>query len=38
VTEAERTALDGLLVTNPAIRRSRLAWLRDDPEAPGYLE
>jgi TnpA family transposase len=34
ITEAERTALDGLLVTDPAVRRSRFAWLRDAPEAP----
>jgi len=33
-TEAERMALDGLLVTDPAVRRSRFAWLRDAPEAP----
>lgn len=32
--EAEQAALDGLLVTDPAIRRSRFAWLRDAPEAP----
>ncbi|MGI4795848.1 MAG: Tn3 family transposase, partial [Janthinobacterium lividum] len=34
ITEAERTALDSLLVTDPAVRRSRFAWLRDAPEAP----
>ena len=34
ITEAERVALDGLLVTDPAVRRSRFAWLRDVPEAP----
>jgi len=34
VTEAEQVALDGLLVTDPAVRRSRFAWLRDAPEAP----
>ncbi len=34
VTEAEQAALDGLLATDPAIRRSRFAWLRDAPEAP----
>ena len=34
ITEAERIALDGLLVTDPAVRRSRFAWLRDAPEAP----
>ena len=34
ITEAERTALDGLLVTDPAVRRSRFACLRDAPEAP----
>ena len=33
MTEAERSALDGLLVTDPALRRSRFAWLRDAPEA-----
>jgi len=34
MTEAEQATLDGLLVTDPAVRRSRLAWLRDAPEAP----
>ena len=34
ITEAEQTALDRLLVTDPAVRRSRFAWLRDAPEAP----
>jgi TnpA family transposase len=34
ITEAKRIALDGLLVTDPAVRRSRFAWLRDAPEAP----
>lgn len=34
ITEAERILLDGLLVTDPALRRSRFAWLRDAPEAP----
>ena len=34
ITEAQQTTLDGLLVTDPAIRRSRFAWLRDAPEAP----
>lgn len=34
ITEAEQTALDGLLVTDPAVRRSRFAWLREAPEAP----
>ncbi|MDT7953463.1 MAG: DUF4158 domain-containing protein [Acetobacteraceae bacterium] len=34
ITEAERSALQGLLVTDPAVRRSRFAWLRDAPEAP----
>jgi hypothetical protein len=34
ITEAEQIALDGLLVTDPAVRRSRFAWLRDAPEAP----
>jgi hypothetical protein len=34
ITEAERAALDGLLVTDPTVRRSRFAWLRDAPEAP----
>lgn len=34
VTEAEQVALDGLLVTDPTVRRSRFAWLRDAPEAP----
>ncbi len=34
VTEAEQSALTALLVTDPAVRRSRFAWLRDAPEAP----
>ena len=34
MTEAEQAALGGLLVTDPAVRRSRFAWLRDAPEAP----
>lgn len=34
VTEAEQAALDSLLVTDPTVRRSRFAWLRDAPEAP----
>ncbi len=34
ITETEQTALDGLLVTDPAVWRSRFAWLRDAPEAP----
>jgi len=34
LTDAQQAALDGLLVTDPALRRSRLAWLRDAPEAP----
>ena len=34
ITEAELAALDGLLVTDPAVRRSRFAWLRDAPAAP----
>jgi TnpA family transposase len=34
ITEAEQAALDSLLVTDPAVRRSRFAWLRDAPEAP----
>lgn len=34
--DAERVALDALLVPDPALRgRSRFAWLRDVPEAPG---
>jgi TnpA family transposase len=34
--DAERTALDTMLKPDPALRgRSRLAWLRDAPEAPG---
>lgn len=34
--DAERVALDALLVPDPALRgRSRFAWLRDAPEAPG---
>ncbi|MFL5337380.1 MAG: DUF4158 domain-containing protein, partial [Geminicoccaceae bacterium] len=34
LTGTEHAALDGLLVTDPALRRSRFAWLRDVPEAP----
>jgi len=34
LNEAEKATLDGLLVTDPAVRRSRFAWLRDAPEAP----
>ena len=34
ITESERISLDGLLVTDPGVRRSRFAWLRDAPEAP----
>lgn len=34
VTEAEQSALAALLATDPAVRRSRFAWLRDAPEAP----
>ena len=34
LTHTERAALDGMLVTDPALRRSRFAWLRDAPEAP----
>jgi hypothetical protein len=34
--DAERAALDGMLKPDPALRgRSRFAWLRDAPEAPG---
>jgi hypothetical protein len=34
--DAERAALDGMLVPDPALRgRSRFAWLRDAPQAPG---
>jgi hypothetical protein len=34
--DAEGAALDALLVPDPALRgRSRFAWLRDVPEAPG---
>src|SRR4051794_3603641 len=34
LTEAERAVLDGLLVPDPELRRSRFAWLRDYPESP----
>ncbi len=34
LTEVQRTALDGLLVPDPELRRSRFAWLRDVPESP----
>jgi Domain of unknown function (DUF4158) len=34
LTDTEHAALDGLLATDPALRRSRFAWLRDVPEAP----
>jgi hypothetical protein len=34
--DAERAALDAMLKPDPALRgRSRFAWLRDAPEAPG---
>ena len=33
LTVVEQAALDGLLATDPALRRSRFAWLRDAPEA-----
>ncbi|SDB71600.1 Tn3 family transposase [Belnapia rosea] len=34
--DAERAVLDGMLAPDPALRgRSRLAWLRDAPGAPG---
>jgi hypothetical protein len=34
--DAERAALDGMLKPDPVLRgRSRFAWLRDTPEAPG---
>ena len=31
---ADRERLDALLVNDPAVRRSRFAWLRDHPESP----
>ena len=34
LTVVEQAALDGLLATDPALRQSRFAWLRDAPEAP----
>ena len=34
LTDTERAKLDGLLATDPELRRSRFAWLRDQPEAP----
>jgi hypothetical protein len=34
LTDTEHAALDGLLATDPALRRSRFAWLRDVPDAP----
>ena len=34
LTDAECRSLEALLVTDPAVRRSRFAWLRDCPEAP----
>src|SRR3954452_21077880 len=34
LTNTEHAVLDGLLATDPALRRSRFAWLRDVPEAP----
>jgi TnpA family transposase len=34
LTDTERRSLETLLVTDPAVGRSRFAWLRDCPEAP----
>ena len=34
LTDAERRSLEALLVTDPEVRRSRFAWLRDYPESP----
>jgi hypothetical protein len=35
LTAEQITGLDALLVNDPALKRSPLAWLRDVPEAPG---
>ena len=34
LTDAGRARIDGLLVNDPDVRRSRFAWLRDPPESP----
>ena len=34
LTDVGRTRIDGLLVNDPDVRRSRFAWLRDPPESP----
>ena len=34
LTDVDRARLDALLVTDPDVRRSRFAWLRDQPESP----
>ena len=34
LTDAAREALDGLLTLDPAVRRTRFAWLRDYAESP----
>ncbi|MDA8252726.1 MAG: DUF4158 domain-containing protein [Rhodospirillales bacterium] len=34
LTDADREKIDGLLVNDPDVRRSRFAWLRDHPESP----
>ena len=34
LTDAERASIDGLLVNDPDVHRSRFAWLRDHPESP----
>jgi Domain of unknown function (DUF4158) len=34
LTDAAREAFDGLLILDPAVRRSRFAWLRDYAESP----
>ena len=34
LTDAAREALNGLLSFDPAVRRSRCAWLRDYAESP----
>ena len=34
LTDAARDAMEKLLIVDPAVRRSRFAWLRDYPESP----
>ncbi len=35
LTDVQKAGLDALLINDPALKRTPLAWLRDLPEAPG---